>query len=249
RVLQRTFLLVAHEVVACLADLGDVVLVFQNYRMDEHHQVFLAAIAAGAAEQFADQRQVAEYWYFLFGFGFVVADEAAQHQYRVVLDQRLGIDFAFVGDEVRRIFDGGRDVLDLLFDIERDGIALIDTRRDFQRDADVLAFDGGERIGGAGGGAGGLAGNERHILADQQRGGFVIDRDDRRRRQDVGLGGRAQCTDRRAQIAVLHVAKCQAFGGAVAGRVAVRSEEHTSELQSRENLVCRLLLEKKKNKE
>src|SRR5690606_41298825 len=32
---------------------------------------------------------------------------------------------------------------------------------------------------------------------------------------------------------------CAARGG--------RSEEHTSELQSRENLVCRLLLEKKKN--
>src|SRR5690606_40929187 len=29
---------------------------------------------------------------------------------------------------------------------------------------------------------------------------------------------------------------------------SVRSEEHTSELQSRENLVCRLLLEKKKKK-
>src|SRR5690606_40300903 len=29
-------------------------------------------------------------------------------------------------------------------------------------------------------------------------------------------------------------------------RYRVRSEEHTSELQSRENLVCRLLLEKKK---
>src|SRR5207302_3921768 len=29
-------------------------------------------------------------------------------------------------------------------------------------------------------------------------------------------------------------------------RLAFRSEEHTSELQSRENLVCRLLLEKKK---
>src|SRR5690606_42073538 len=29
-------------------------------------------------------------------------------------------------------------------------------------------------------------------------------------------------------------------------QVAARSEEHTSELQSRENLVCRLLLEKKK---
>src|SRR5436309_13451730 len=32
---------------------------------------------------------------------------------------------------------------------------------------------------------------------------------------------------------------------AIAGQ---RSEEHTSELQSRENLVCRLLLEKKKKK-
>src|SRR5436309_6789951 len=30
--------------------------------------------------------------------------------------------------------------------------------------------------------------------------------------------------------------------------VGCRSEEHTSELQSRENLVCRLLLEKKKKK-
>src|SRR5690606_41790097 len=29
-------------------------------------------------------------------------------------------------------------------------------------------------------------------------------------------------------------------------RLVLRSEEHTSELQSRENLVCRLLLEKKK---
>src|SRR2546427_4751692 len=31
-------------------------------------------------------------------------------------------------------------------------------------------------------------------------------------------------------------------------RVLERSEEHTSELQSQSNLVCRLLLEKKKNK-
>src|SRR5690606_40081028 len=30
--------------------------------------------------------------------------------------------------------------------------------------------------------------------------------------------------------------------------IQARSEEHTSELQSRENLVCRLLLEKKKTK-
>src|SRR3712207_8740748 len=34
----------------------------------------------------------------------------------------------------------------------------------------------------------------------------------------------------------------------VLARGAPRSEEHTSELQSRQYLVCRLLLEKKKNK-
>src|SRR5436309_15313775 len=34
--------------------------------------------------------------------------------------------------------------------------------------------------------------------------------------------------------------------GIARSNVRLRSEEHTSELQSRENLVCRLLLEKKK---
>src|SRR5204863_2746816 len=38
-----------------------------------------------------------------------------------------------------------------------------------------------------------------------------------------------------------------AVGKRVDGRWQVRSEEHTSELQSRRDLVCRLLLEKKKN--
>src|SRR6202043_2785852 len=33
-----------------------------------------------------------------------------------------------------------------------------------------------------------------------------------------------------------------------AGQLLPRSEEHTSELQSRENVVCRLLLEKKKDR-
>src|SRR3712207_7290094 len=37
-----------------------------------------------------------------------------------------------------------------------------------------------------------------------------------------------------------------AAAGAVRGRLDRRSEEHTSELQSRQYLVCRLLLEKKK---
>src|SRR2546430_8077507 len=34
----------------------------------------------------------------------------------------------------------------------------------------------------------------------------------------------------------------------VAGLLSMRSEEHTSELQSQSNLVCRLLLEKKKKR-
>src|SRR2546427_8857402 len=37
------------------------------------------------------------------------------------------------------------------------------------------------------------------------------------------------------------------FGGQIALDKYPRSEEHTSELQSQSNLVCRLLLEKKKN--
>src|SRR3712207_8352319 len=36
-------------------------------------------------------------------------------------------------------------------------------------------------------------------------------------------------------------------GGGGGGRDTLRSEEHTSELQSRQYLVCRLLLEKKTN--
>src|SRR5438270_12838940 len=38
----------------------------------------------------------------------------------------------------------------------------------------------------------------------------------------------------------------QRGGNSLAGNIGDRSEEHTSELQSQSNLVCRLLLEKKK---
>src|SRR5690606_41187397 len=46
------------------------------------------------------------------------------------------------------------------------------------------------------------------------------------------------------ELQVAHVS--EQIGASLSG--GERSEEHTSELQSRENLVCRLLLEKKKNK-
>src|SRR5947209_11067284 len=43
-------------------------------------------------------------------------------------------------------------------------------------------------------------------------------------------------------------ARCLPVQLAADGRARQRSEEHTSELQSRQYLVCRLLLEKKKNR-
>src|SRR5688572_31654680 len=43
-------------------------------------------------------------------------------------------------------------------------------------------------------------------------------------------------------------ARLQELRAEFGGRLLDRSEEHTSELQSQSNLVCRLLLEKKKKK-
>src|SRR3712207_8687199 len=52
--------------------------------------------------------------------------------------------------------------------------------------------------------------------------------------------------ENRASLALHHSAGFRTLG--VRERIAQRSEEHTSELQSRQYLVCRLLLEKKKNR-
>src|SRR5207249_11412084 len=59
---------------------------------------------------------------------------------------------------------------------------------------------------------------------------------------------------KRASVAVLVLGEREDMSGEAASRsmlglpgVQERSEEHTSELQSRFDLVCRLLLEKKKN--
>src|SRR3712207_7725006 len=57
--------------------------------------------------------------------------------------------------------------------------------------------------------------------------------------------------DDRVPVARQLVARVVAAGGVAGAREVVRdedrSEEHTSELQSRQYLVCRLLLEKKKH--
>src|SRR2546429_4617224 len=51
--------------------------------------------------------------------------------------------------------------------------------------------------------------------------------------------------DRQFGVALLQLRRL--LGDALFQRAHARSEEHTSELQSRLHLVCRLLLEKKKN--
>src|SRR3989442_3527155 len=55
--------------------------------------------------------------------------------------------------------------------------------------------------------------------------------------EQEGGRGRGDQRNRQAGVAVEHAQRGDDF---------VRSEEHTSELQSRPHLVCRLLLEKKK---
>src|SRR3712207_7075569 len=61
-----------------------------------------------------------------------------------------------------------------------------------------------------------------------------------------GPGGRHSGQSDR--LAVIRLARPLAVGGPRGAAAAPRSEEHTSELQSRQYLVCRLLLEKKKHK-
>src|SRR5947209_16873969 len=63
-----------------------------------------------------------------------------------------------------------------------------------------------------------------------------------RRRLD---GGRAH--EHRRRQHQHEDAQCSETQLSVHGELPLRSEEHTSELQSRQYLVCRLLLEKKKN--
>src|SRR3712207_6947045 len=58
-------------------------------------------------------------------------------------------------------------------------------------------------------------------------------------------GGARLPAQRRARLGGI-TAQLIHLGGAEVARVHRRSEEHTSELQSRQYLVCRLLLEKKK---
>src|SRR2546430_13701345 len=65
----------------------------------------------------------------------------------------------------------------------------------------------------------------------------------RARSESCGCGA-ARCRGSTAAAARFSTTRGGSTPGT--GRISTRSEEHTSELQSQSNLVCRLLLEKKK---
>src|SRR5256886_7513829 len=69
--------------------------------------------------------------------------------------------------------------------------------------------------------------------------------DQRDRGRDVGRTARRQNAPALVQVLAAELLQVIADDCQV-GEVRGRSEEHTSELQSQSNLVCRLLLEKKK---
>src|SRR3712207_7802859 len=60
-------------------------------------------------------------------------------------------------------------------------------------------------------------------------------------------GDRAACMSTQAVIPPIPSISLAPYAASARVGVVTRSEEHTSELQSRQYLVCRLLLEKKKN--
>src|SRR5690606_40814953 len=66
--------------------------------------------------------------------------------------------------------------------------------------------------------------------------------------EDRAAGAEQQAGDRQQSQGDRHQLAAPAESGPAPGQPR-RSEEHTSELQSRENLVCRLLLEKKKSRQ
>src|SRR2546426_6300608 len=78
------------------------------------------------------------------------------------------------------------------------------------------------------------------------RGARRFERDSRGRSARRGPGGRETPPRRGLRLGGERLGARHHRGGGHAGRA--RSEEHTSELQSPCNLVCRLLLEKKKNR-
>src|SRR2546426_8214963 len=80
--------------------------------------------------------------------------------------------------------------------------------------------------------------------AARSEGGWMLNKDGYRYLQDYDLGK----PEPRPVLRSMELGPRDRLSQAFVKEMEKRSEEHTSELQSPCNLVCRLLLEKKKNK-
>ena len=109
-------------------------------------RLLLCLLRIAHPEQLADERDRAEDRHALLAAGELVRDQPAEHDDAAVLDQHVGGDRALVGDEVDRAGRVRRDVRGFLLDLEDDGVAFADLRRDLEDVADFLALDRLERI-------------------------------------------------------------------------------------------------------
>src|SRR5690606_39825786 len=94
-----------------------------------------------------------------------------------------------------------------------------------------------------------VEGHEEDVVPLERRHGLAEEADEELLLALVLAHAHARLQQERGAAAyagAVEPAEAEPVLGEEEGEAAARSEEHTSELQSRENLVCRLLLEKKK---
>ena len=141
--------------------------------------------------------------------------------------------------------DGGQrrqhQVGNFLCDVETHGRAVVNVRRHRQRDADVFALNGRERVVGAVRVRRERAGSERHFLADEDFRFFVVERQDARRRQQVGVrcSSRSPAARRRTKSR-----SCSSLATAMPGDVSALAarDRHTGSDCRRHRSSCSALI-------
>ncbi len=151
-------------------------------RVQEDHQVALFQALAVVAEQPSEARDVPQARHLIPCLHALFVHQPAEDQHLAVVDHHVGAQGAGIGDQVRGGARPRRDLRDLLFDLETDGVAFIDLRAHTQLHANVLAADGVEGLPGI---LDRPADDERHVLAHHDLGLLVVQRQQAGRGQDV----------------------------------------------------------------
>ncbi|MNJ55661.1 hypothetical protein D3C77_511680 [compost metagenome] len=169
---------------------GQTCAIAHHRRAQEHHQVAFDMALLRRAEQRTEQRNIAQQRNLGVGAGHVVLNQAAEHDHLAILGKNGAPDRTLVGDQIHGLCGearSGRDGRDFLLDLQAQRGALIDVRSYLQRNADILPFDGGERIVRARGVGGIGTGLEGHVLTHEDFRLLVVQSQQARRRQQVAL--------------------------------------------------------------